>query len=289
MKKITFVAIMAIAAVTLGSCGKASAPKANLKNDIDSVSYALGAMQGNRYYQQNALQQMEVDSAYINDVLRGINDVVSASDNKREIAYFIGANIGLSIVKGMLPQMEQGIFEGDSAKHLSKGDFEAAFIEALTGKDLKIAVESADSLIDAFQQKQRELQYGENRKNGEEFMAKKAQEEGVIATGSGLLYKVLTEGKGAVVGEGEQVKVEYEGRLIDGTVFDSTEKHGGEAAVFGPGNVISGFGEALKLMPVGSEWEIYIPQELAYGEGGAREIKPYSTLIFKVKLLDIVK
>ena len=83
------------------------------------------------------------------------------------------------------------------------------------------------------------------------------------------------------------MKVKYEGRLVDGTVFDSTEKHGGEPATFAPNQVIKGWTEALTMMPVGSKWQLYIPQELAYGSRAAGEIPPYSTLIFDVEVVGI--
>ena len=86
------------------------------------------------------------------------------------------------------------------------------------------------------------------------------------------------------------MQVNYEGRLIDGTVFDASSKHGDKPAEFTPGQVIRGWTEALTMMPVGSKWQLYIPYELAYGERGAGEdIKPYSALIFDVELVDIVK
>lgn len=128
----------------------------------------------------------------------------------------------------------------------------------------------------------------EKKKPGDDFLAEIAKQEGVQKTESGLLYKILTEGKGPTYKDGQSVKITYEGRLIDGTVFDSTEKHGGEPVTFKPTEVIPGFAEALKMMPVGSEWEIYIPQELAYGERGSMGIEPYSALIFKVRILAIL-
>nr|MCR5678605.1 FKBP-type peptidyl-prolyl cis-trans isomerase [Prevotella sp.] len=114
------------------------------------------------------------------------------------------------------------------------------------------------------------------------------QEEGVQKTASGLLYKVVKQGNGVKPKADDRVKVHYEGRLIDGTVFDSSLQRG-EPAVFPVSGVIAGFKEALMLMPVGSEWEIYIPQNLAYGEQDMGTIKPYSTLIFKLQLLGIEK
>ena len=112
----------------------------------------------------------------------------------------------------------------------------------------------------------------------------------MITLPSGLQYKVLTKGEGEVPTANDKVQVNYEGRLIDGTVFDASAKHGDQPAEFTPSQVIRGWTEALTMMPVGSKWQLYIPYELAYGERGAGDdIKPYSTLIFDVELVGIVR
>ena len=103
----------------------------------------------------------------------------------------------------------------------------------------------------------------------------------------GVQYKVLKEGNGAVPTDTSTVVVNYEGRLIDGTVFDASSKHGDKPAEFQPNQVIKGWTEALTMMPVGSKWQLYIPNELAYGSRGTGNIKPYSALIFDVELVGI--
>ena len=126
------------------------------------------------------------------------------------------------------------------------------------------------------------------KKAGVDFLRENAQKEGVVTLPSGLQYKVLKQGEGAIAKANDKVKVKYEGRLINGTVFDSTDKHGGEPVTFSPNQVIKGWTEALCMMPVGSKWQLYIPQELGYGSRGAgNDIPPYSTLIFDVEVLDI--
>ena len=122
---------------------------------------------------------------------------------------------------------------------------------------------------------------------GVEFLKQNAQKPGVTVLPSGLQYKVITEGSGPVAKATDKVKVHYEGRLIDGTVFDSSYKRG-EPATFAPNQVIKGWTEALTMMPVGSKWQLYIPQDLGYGSrGAASQIPPYSTLIFDVEVLGI--
>ncbi|MGV7962620.1 peptidylprolyl isomerase [Photorhabdus tasmaniensis] len=123
---------------------------------------------------------------------------------------------------------------------------------------------------------------------GQKFLAENAQRDGISTTESGLQFSVLKQGDGAIPARTDQVRVHYTGRLIDGTVFDSSVQRG-EPAEFPVNGVIAGWIEALTLMPVGSKWELYIPYDLAYGERGAgASIPPYSTLIFEVELLDIL-
>ncbi len=123
---------------------------------------------------------------------------------------------------------------------------------------------------------------------GVQFLAENAKREGVTVTESGLQFSVLQKGEGAIPSRQDNVRVHYTGRLIDGTVFDSSVERG-EPAEFPVTGVIQGWVEALTLMPVGSKWELTIPHNLAYGERGAgASIPPFSTLVFEVELLDIV-
>jgi FKBP-type peptidyl-prolyl cis-trans isomerase FklB len=129
--------------------------------------------------------------------------------------------------------------------------------------------------------------YGANRDAGRKFLAENAKKEGVITLPSGLQYKVLVQGDGPVPAIDEKVKVKYEGRLVDGTVFDASAKHGDNPIEFKPNQVIKGWTEALTMMPVGSKWQLYIPYELAYGDRDSGQIKPFSALIFDVELVGI--
>ena len=130
--------------------------------------------------------------------------------------------------------------------------------------------------------------FGPNKKAGEDFLAKKAKEADVKKLDNGVLYKVIKEGSGEMPKDTSMVKVHYEGKTIDGEVFDSSYKRN-DAVTLRANQVIKGFTEALVHMPVGSVWEVYIPQDLAYGERQQGQIKPFSALIFKVELLGIEK
>ena len=165
----------------------------------------------------------------------------------------------------------------------------AAFTTVSTKEDPLISDDEANSLISDFFQKANKKLAQKNLEEGNAFLEKNKARDGVVTTASGLQYEIITEGKGPKPTADDQVKVNYTGTLIDGTVFDSSAQHG-QPATFGVGQVIPGWTEALELMPVGSKWKVYIPANLAYGERGAgNDIGPNATLIFEVELLEIVK
>ncbi len=162
-----------------------------------------------------------------------------------------------------------------------------ALTDLKNGKQKMTAEEANKVIQNAFQEKEME----KNKpviEAGKKFLAENAKKEGVKTTASGLQYKIIKAGKGASPKKTDKVTVHYEGTLTDGTVFDSSYKRG-EPATFGVTQVIPGWTEALQMMKEGATWEIYLPQELAYGPRRAGQIPPYSTLIFKVELIKIVK
>jgi FKBP-type peptidyl-prolyl cis-trans isomerase len=165
----------------------------------------------------------------------------------------------------------------------------AAFTVASAEGETVMTQEEAQSMVQTFFQGAGQRIAQENLEKGNEFLEENKSRPGVITTESGLQYEVLTEGTGPKPTQEDQVRVHYHGTLIDGTVFDSSVERG-EPAVFGVGQVIPGWTEALLLMPVGSKWKIYLPASIAYGERGAgNDIGPNSALIFEVELLEIVK
>lgn len=288
MKKITFVASMAIAAATLASCG-GNAPTASLKSDIDTLSYAIGMAQTQGL--NNYLAQAKgVDTTYIAEFIKGVTDGANAGDDKKKAAYYAGVEIGQQIQGQMLKGINMSIFGDDSTKTISLNNLLAGFISAIAQKDMKMTVREADStanaMVEVIKARTMEAKYGDNKKKGEDFLAENAKKEGVVTLPSGVQYKILKAGNGAMPADTNKVVVNYEGKLIDGTVFDSSIERG-QPATFGVGQVIKGWQEALKLMPKGSEWELYIPQDQAYGSRETGNIPPFSTLIFKVELVDI--
>jgi FKBP-type peptidyl-prolyl cis-trans isomerase FklB len=290
MKKLTFVAAMAIAAVAFSSCGNGT-PKADLKNDVDTISYALGMAQ-TQGLKDYLVGSLGVDTAYIDEFIKGMNEGANAGDDKKKVAYYAGIQIGQQISNQMVKAINRQLFGEDSTQSISLKNFMAGFVTATTGKEglmtMEQAQETANNKMKEIKAKTMEKEFGPNKEAGEKFLAENAKKEGVKTLPSGLQYKVLKEGTGAIPTDSSLVKVNYEGRLIDGTVFDSSYKRG-EATDMYVNRVIKGFTEALTKMPVGSEWEVYIPQDLAYGEREAGQIKPFSTLIFKIQLLEIKK
>ncbi len=166
----------------------------------------------------------------------------------------------------------------------------SAFQTASKGEEGKMSAEDANAMIQKFFAEAGEREAQKNLEEGNKFLEENKAREGVQTTESGLQYEVLVEGDGEKPAETDQVRVHYHGTLIDGTVFDSSVEKG-NPIVLGVNRVIPGWTEALKMMPVGSKWKLYIPANLAYGAnprpGGV--IKPNMALIFEVELLEIVK
>ena len=159
--------------------------------------------------------------------------------------------------------------------------------DALRGDTTLFKAQPAEQFLNSRVAAIHKAKEAKQKKAGQDFLAANALQPGVTVLPSGLQYKVLKQGDGPIAKPTDKVKVLYEGRLIDGTVFDSTAKHGGQPVSFSPNQVIKGWTEALCLMPVGSKWQLYIPQELAYGARGAGDIPAYSTLVFDVEVVGI--
>ncbi len=164
-------------------------------------------------------------------------------------------------------------------------------LDAKNGKN-SLDENSAQGYVMLYMQKRQaekmKLSYGQNIDEGEEFLAENKKRNGVQETVSGLQYEVISMGSGVKPSPEDQVRVHYTGTLIDGTEFDSSIERG-EPAVFQVGQVIQGWQEGIQLMPAGSKFKFYIPYELGYGESGAGPIPPFSTLIFDVELLEVIK
>ncbi|MBR4898214.1 MAG: FKBP-type peptidyl-prolyl cis-trans isomerase [Prevotella sp.] len=288
MKKITFMAVMAIAAATISSCGNGT-PKADLRSDVDSVSYAIGMAQ-TQGLKDYLVGHLGVDTAYIGEFIKGLNEGANAGDNKKQAAYYAGIQIGQQISNQMKPGINHELFGDDSTKTISMKNFMAGFVSGTTGKQglmtMEQAQETAQRLMKDIKARELEKTYGENKLAGEKFLADNAKKEGVKVLESGVQYKVIKEGTGKIPADTSMVKVHYEGRTLDGNVFDSSYKRNSPIDLRA-NQVIKGWTDALVHMPAGSVWEVYIPQDLAYGDREQAQIKPFSMLIFKIELLEV--
>ena len=199
-----------------------------------------------------------------------------------KLSYALGLGIGRQ-----LAQM--------GAEDLNIDDFSQAIKDILTGKEPQVSDQEAQKLVTTFFEEQEAKQraaaaekYKDNKEKGEAWLANKAMEEGVVDLPSGLLYQVLNEGSGKKPTAADTVECHYEGRLIDGTVFDSSYKRG-ESATFPLNGVIAGWTEGVQLMSEGAKYRFFIPYQLAYGERGAGQaIPPFAALVFDVELIKVL-
>ena len=334
MNKFNLLALSAIiiSGMLLVSCGGNTAtPKASLKNDVDSISYAYGvslAEQGlTQFLEQSGVienstniqyeYQMKISAAEdstekvnlekemntkiaelnkknapkLDQFLKGLKEALNASEEKTP--YIQGLGIGNQIAEQMMPQLTSMVFAGDSTKKMNNDQIISGLFGALRNQDLAMARNDASEYVqNRVEQAQEESMRSQNSEaieEGETFLAENAKREEVIVLPSGLQYEVIKEGTGELPVDGDQVKVHYHGTLLNGTVFDSSVDRG-EPIVLGVNQVIPGWTEALKLMPVGSKWKLYIPYDLAYGaQGSGADIKPFSSLIFDVEVISIEK
>ena len=279
---------MAIVAAGFTACGN-SAPRASLKNDVDTLSYAIGMAQ-TQGLKEYLVGNMGVDTAYLADFIKGMNEGVNAGENKKKAAYFAGIQIGQQISTRMMKGINHELYGDDSTKTISLKNFMAGFISQLTGKKtlmtMQDAEQTAQTKMQEIKAREMEKKFGDNKIAGEKFLAANAKKEGVKMLANGVQYKVIKEGTGAIPADTSLVKVHYEGRLVNDTIFDSSYQRG-TPATFRANQVIKGWTEALCHMPAGSVWEVYIPQDQAYGERQQNKIDPFSALIFKIELLEV--
>lgn len=269
MRKSLFLAFFSAILFMGYGCNKvAGTGEVTMKNSVDSLSYALGYMEGSQF--KKMMEHLPFDTV---DIKKMANALASTK-------------IKDSYVENRTDQF------GD----LNVEMFKTAFLNEVAYGKSYFDEMTADICLRTNFDKMNEQKAAEAKKSsagaaqeGKEFLAENAKREEVTVLESGLQYEVLKQGNGPKPTASSQIKCHYHGTLINGEVFDSSVDRG-EPAVFGVGQVIKGWTEALQLMPVGSKWKLYIPSDLAYGDNGAGgKIGPGATLIFEVELLEIVK
>lgn len=292
MKKLFFAAIAAAALMT--ACNKPGATTTRLATEDDSLSYAIGFAQSQNPSEEqikNYLQQAGSDSIYVEEFIKGIKEGLEMAEDKKAVARGLGKQYGMQIKLGLFPQVEGQVYAGDDTRHLSTRNFLAGMSDGRKEKssimlgEEELSLNNVQGFVSDLMGRIVAKASVAKKEASEQFMAGVAKQDGVQQLENGVCYKVLTEGKGEVPTMEQTVQVEYEGRLADGTVFDASQP--GQPVAFPVGQVVEGFATALTHMPVGSEWEVYIPWNLAYGERAQGPIPAYSALIFKIKLVSI--
>ena len=283
MKKTVLFSIMAAGCVAFGLTSCDSKAGANLKTDVDSVSYAYGVLNGTDMAEGIKQYPKKIEAS---ELIKGIAQTLNSDSTK--MSYELGMNIGVNLKQQFEQMGQQGI-------EINKATFLAALSKSIKGDSTLLSRSQAEQVYQAFmtsfQEKKMEAEEArsaespEAKKNaaeGKKFLEEKSKEAGVQKTASGLLYKVIKEGKGEKPTATSNVKINYKGTLIDGKQFDANKN-----TTMNVGQVVPGFREALMLMTPGSTYQVYIPAELGYGLRQTGSIPVNSTLIFDIDLLEV--
>jgi len=262
----------------------------NRSQDAAKLGRALGVHMASIIQENNALEEMfglkDPDTKVF---IEGIREGERSLHNKENNNHWAGVIAGDFVVKHRLPNYNTQFFGDNTDKKADVDLVLAGFCDGMQGAKPLMTFAQASTCQERYQSAITADKFVDNKTAGEQFLSDNKNKDGVQTTASGLQYKVLTQGNGPKPTATDRVIVNYEGRLIDGTVFDSSYERG-EPMELGLNEVIDGWTEALQLMPVGSTWEVYIPQQLAYGaEEAGQLIKPFSALVFKIELLEIKK
>src|ERR1035437_6593551 len=287
MKKLNiYMAVALVAAFAFSSCNSNKAKMPTLKTQLDSLNYAFGLANGDgikNYYIRGDSAQKSIKA-----LLEGLNEGMKGKVEKGNTEL---NDLGTKIGSSLKDQQKSGLM-GDSSLKVDIKLIKQGLINGLRGSKVQMTPKDAQEYLQktmtGLQAKKMEKQYGGNKVAGEKFLAENAKKPGVKTTADGLQYEIIKQGNGPIPTDTNKVKVNYHGTLIDGTVFDSSVDRK-EPIVFQVNQVIKGWTEALKMMPVGSKYKLYIPQELAYAGADRGKIKPFSMLIFEVELISIEK
>lgn len=290
MKKILIYSLCTAAALAVTSCGNKAATSVTDQND--SISYAFGVMNGSGMAEAKATGMYpELNELDVDLYMKGLKEAVESS--KEQNSYYMGMAQGAQL-KQFFERMQ-----ADLDVNFDVDVFMAAFAKAVKGdSSLMISPDLArgvyTTLLQEAQERKEQAELDSiaatpeakaNLEAGMAFLAAKEKEEGVKKTESGLLYKVIKEGRGEKIKANERVELSYVGKLINDTIFDQNAK-----TRFMPSQGIAGWKEGLQLMSPGAKYEFYIPADLAYGVRGAGDkIPSNSTLIFEVEIFDRVK
>ena len=272
---------MAVAALV--SCtGGAGTGKVTMNDVKDTISYSIGMGRAVRVY-RDQLPYDIVDSVTMKSFIKGFMEAAKDPEDKAGLAYALGYEIGSQEMSQAFVGLSEQLFGTDGGT-FNKSNYISGFCDGLMENWKYMSFEEADETSNRLYEVLTQQQYDKVRDENAAYLEKKAKEDDVFKTESGLLYQVVKLGDGGPKPtETSDVEVRYRGELIDGTMFDESK----EPVTLNLSRVIPGWTEGLQLMSVGDKYKFFIPYDLAYGERGQGSIKPFATLIFDVELVNI--
>ena len=273
-------AVMAIA--VLASCGGTGSGNVTMKDVKDTISYSIGMGRAVRVYKDQLPYEI-IDSVTLKSFVKGFMDAAKNPEDNAKLAYALGYEIGCQEMTQAFVGLSENLF--GPGEEFNKSNYISGFRDGMLDNWKIMTFQEADETSNRLYEYLTQRQFDKVKEDNAAFLEKKAKEEDVVKTASGLLYQVLKLGNGGPKPTAtSDVEVRYRGELIDGTVFDESST----TVTFNLSSVIKGWTEGLQLMSVGDKYRFFIPYNLAYGDQGAgNDIKPYSTLIFEVELVDI--
>ncbi len=281
MKKLNvLMAVMAIA--VLASCGGAGTGKVTMNDVKDTISYSIGMGRAVRVYKEQLPYDI-IDSTTMKAFVKGFMEAAADPDDKAKLAYALGFEIGCQEMTQAYVGLAENLF--GAGETFNKSNYISGFRDGMLDNWKIMTFEEADETSNRLYEYLSQRQFDQVKEKNAAFLEEKAKEADVVKTPSGLLYQVIKRGDGGPKPTAtSDVEVRYRGELIDGTMFDESK----EPVTLNLGGVIKGWTEGLQLMSVGDKYRFFIPYDLGYGANGAgNDIKPYSTLIFEVELVNI--
>ena len=281
MKKLNvLMAVMAVA--VLASCGGTGSGKVAMKDVKDTISYSIGMGRAVRVYKDQLPYEI-IDSVTLKSFVKGFMDAAKNPEDNAKLAYALGYEIGCQEMTQAYIGLSENLF--GPGEEFNKSNYISGFRDGMLDNWNIMTFQEADETSNRLYEYLTQRQFDKVKEENAAFLEKKAKEDDVVKTASGLLYQVIKLGDGGPKPTAtSDVEVRYHGELIDGTVFDESVS----TVTFNLSSVIKGWTEGLQLMSVGDKYRFFIPYNLAYGEQGAgNDIKPYSTLIFDVELVSI--
>lgn len=277
MKKIVIFAVVCV--VTLSVSAQVSC---NLKTPADTLSYAVG-LANSQGLVPFLEKQFAIKKEELPQFVEAFKQFIAKKDDRNTVIRLAGATIASQLSSSMVPQIQS---QFANLKINPEIIYAGLFAGALSDTTI-MTTSKAQAYFENQIKAEQEAKKQATKAAGEKFLAENAKKKDVKTLPSGLQYKVITQGTGPIPTKDQTVTVKYEGKLIDGTIFDSSYTRNPQTTDFKPTQVIKGWTEALTMMPVGSTWELYIPENLAYGSQAKPKIPACSVLIFKVELISV--